>query len=221
MVRPSGRAATLLGLLAGVFVVLLIAVLTRVVDGVDQQLSQWVHDAVVHHRSEIGFWRTVTHDGGPQLLGTVVEAVAVLVLLTGRWRLALWLAAGWFGSSLFNHSVKSLVGRARPVLADPLARIGGLSFPSGHAQGSVTATVLLVAAVLPLLGVLGRRVAVLAAVVVALLVGTSRVALGVHFVSDVVAGWALGGLVVLALLTVRPVPRPGLLEWRRPLASRG
>jgi len=117
----------------------------------------------------------------------VVGAVLVWHLLrVGLPRRAVFVAVTGVGGSLLNTSVKALVDRARPVLDDPVAHAAYSSFPSGHAQGVVVAAgVLLV--VLP---ALRRRVA-LPAVVWVLLMGFSRVALGVHYVSDVLAGYLL------------------------------
>jgi membrane-associated phospholipid phosphatase len=87
---------------------------------------------------------------------------------------------------------KALVGRARPIVEDPISHSPGYSFPSGHAYNvSVVATVV-VFLLWPLLTQAGRRVSVALAVLFALLVGLDRIFLGVHFPSDVVAGYVLG-----------------------------
>lgn len=102
------------------------------------------------------------------------------------------------GGSLLNSAVKRAVGRPRPAFAHPVAHAGFTSFPSGHAQGVVVACVVLLT-VLPLGG---RRWARRVAAGWVLLVGFSRLALGVHYLSDVVAGYALGLTWVLVLRAV-------------------
>ena len=88
--------------------------------------------------------------------------------------------------------VKLLVGRARPVVDDPISHSPGYSFPSGHAFNAAVVATVLVFLLWPLLGATGRRVATGLAVAFALVVGLDRMLLGVHFPSDVFAGLVLG-----------------------------
>jgi len=87
--------------------------------------------------------------------------------------------------------LKDVVRRARPVLAHPFATAHGYAFPSGHALGSAAlwASIALVA---HRRGLLGRGPAIALAIVVPVVVAATRVLLGVHFPSDVLAGLALG-----------------------------
>ncbi len=101
-----------------------------------------------------------------------------------------------------------LVDRARPIVADPVAHAGGLSFPSGHAQNAVVAWGVLLLVFLPVLRGRWRVVAVIAAVAVVLAIGFARVALSVHFVSDVLAGYALGAAWLAAMIAA-------FNAWRR------
>ncbi len=93
---------------------------------------------------------------------------------------------------ILDPSLKVLVGRVRPVVESPVAHAPGNSFPSGHALGSMIVYGMLALVLLPgvrrkwrplFLGLIGLIVA---------LIGFSRIALGVHFLSDVLAGWLLG-----------------------------
>nr|WP_276508457.1 phosphatase PAP2 family protein [Modestobacter muralis] len=88
--------------------------------------------------------------------------------------------------------LKELVGRPRPQFAGGGAELDSLSFPSGHASGVATLVTVALVVAWPLLAPAGRRRALLAGVLLALLVGCTRMWLGVHFLSDVVGGWALG-----------------------------
>ena len=115
-------------------------------------------------------------------------------------RLALFVVVTVAGSALLNAVVKLAVDRARPVVADPVAHASGMSFPSGHAQSAVVATSVLRLVFLPLLRGARRSVAVVLAVAFMLAIGFARVALGVHFVSDVLAGYALGAAWVAAMI---------------------
>ncbi len=89
--------------------------------------------------------------------------------------------------------IKLLVQRARPVVDDPISHSPGYSFPSGHAFNAAVVATAVVFLLWPLLGRVGHRVSVALAVLGVLLVGLDRVFLGVHFPSDVLAGFLLGG----------------------------
>jgi len=129
----------------------------------------------------------------------VFTAVAAWLVWRRLPRLALFAAVTPALSSLLNNMVKLEVDRARPVLPDPVAHAGGLSFPSGHAQSAVVAYSVLLLVFLPALNALWRRAAVAFAVVMVAAIGFSRLALGVHYVSDVLAGYALGAAWVSAM----------------------
>ena len=105
---------------------------------------------------------------------------------------ALWAFVTMMVSWNLGLLVKILVARARPVVDDPISHAPGYSFPSGHAFNAAVVVTVLTFLLWPLLGAVGRRVATGIAVVVALVVGLDRVFLGVHFPSDVLAGWVLG-----------------------------
>jgi undecaprenyl-diphosphatase len=130
-----------------------------------------------------------------------------LAAFTGLWvwllrqhlhRLALFVAVTMPGSWLLNGLVKELVGRARPVLPEPVLTLHTLSFPSGHAQSAVVAYSVLLLVLFPALGGRARGWAVAGSAAMVLAIGFSRVALGVHFASDVVAGYVLGAAWVAA-----------------------
>ncbi len=132
------------------------------------------------------------------LLGTSA-AYAVLFLPLAWWlarsglrRLALFVVVAVGGGALLNAAVKALVDRARPTLPEPVASGSFSSFPSGHAQGVVVASGVLLLVMLPALRPALRPVAVAAAACWVLLMGFSRLALGVHYLSDVLAGYAFG-----------------------------
>lgn len=120
----------------------------------------------------------------------VVPVDVVLVAILGwtrRLREGLFAGLAIIGSALLNLGAKPLFGRDRPSLWESIAPEGNYSFPSGHAMGSMT-----LACVMVLLcwHTRLRWSAVIAMSAFVALVGLSRVYLGVHYPSDILAGWA-------------------------------
>ncbi|KAA6223106.1 phosphatase PAP2 family protein [Streptomyces albofaciens JCM 4342] len=127
-------------------------------------------------------------------------AVAVITLLCRRqWVLGCWVTVTAALGTALQQTVKALVGRPRPVWPDPVDSAGYAAFPSGHAMTAAVAGGL----ALWLLWLHGTRrgrwwaAAALVAVSVAG-VGLTRVYLGVHWATDVLGGWLLGGALVAA-----------------------
>ncbi len=123
-----------------------------------------------------------------------VVAVPVLVWLVRRraWRTAVWVVVAAVFVRHVTSALKEWFGRVRPPFEDGGARYESLSFPSGHSSGIATLVAIGLVLAWPLLAPAGRRRwAVLGALLV-LLVGLTRMWHGVHYLSDVVAGWSLG-----------------------------
>lgn len=145
---------------------------------------------------------------GPWPWRIAVLVLAAWVAYKGATRLAVWAVATITLGGLLNLGLKELTDRARPVFPDPLALAPGDSFPSGHAM---TATMGAGIVVLMLLPVMSRKVRIWAWVVAGFLavsVAYTRVALGVHWVSDAVGGVLLG-IAVIAATTI------AFERWRR------
>jgi undecaprenyl-diphosphatase len=130
--------------------------------------------------------------------GLAVLAALVLALRGRRSRALVWVGAVAVGS-LTIRLLKTAVERARPPLDTRLAVETSASLPSGHALMSALGVGLTVVALLVLLrdagrtGSVVRGAIVLVGALIVLLIGTSRVYLGVHWTTDVLAGWMLGG----------------------------
>ncbi|URN11023.1 phosphatase PAP2 family protein [Streptomyces radiopugnans] len=144
--------------------------------------------------------------GTPMLLWLLGVGVLWLVLRRQGWA-ALYVAATALGAMGLNALVKELVGRARPVVEESLSVQSGMSFPSGHALGSTVSYGVLLLVFLPVVGRRARPVFAAVMVSAVLVVGLTRMALGVHYLSDVVAGWLLG-LVWLGLTAI------AFRQWR-------
>src|SRR5439155_17639183 len=122
------------------------------------------------------------------------------------------LASTYLGALALYQLVKSVVTAARPPLADRLGTmVSGRSFPSGHATQAMAFWGML-AILLAARSARARMPVTAAALLIIGLVGFSRLYLGVHWLSDVLAGHALGGMVLAAILTaalVSPWGRAG------------
>ncbi|MDQ1651044.1 MAG: hypothetical protein QOI35_244 [Cryptosporangiaceae bacterium] len=160
--------------------------LVRIADVVDVAFSPWVFRALVA-LTVVYLWRK------------------------GATRLAWWAGISMATASVLGLVLKLLVGRARPVFGDPLGHAAGYSFPSGHALNSMAGVLILVLVALPAV----RRpwLAWTIGAIVVLVVGADRIVLGVHYLSDVVAGWIAGLAVVLATAA-------GFESWRRDVGRR-
>jgi undecaprenyl-diphosphatase len=145
-----------------------------------------------------GIARVVTRLGDGPVLIALTLAVAVWLGWRRNGRAAILLVAVTLSGRLLVELQKGWTARLRPDANPHLVETSNLSFPSGHAAN--TTMVLLSLALLLPLGDRVRAVAIWAAVVLALLVGASRVLLGVHWPSDVIGGWSFGLFWTLLLL---------------------
>jgi undecaprenyl-diphosphatase len=129
----------------------------------------------------------------PFLLYILASALALWAWVAkGLRSRALWAFVTMMVAWNIGLLVKVLVGRARPIVDDPISHSPGYSFPSGHAFNVAVVSTVVVFLLWPLLSSLGHRVSVVLAVVFSLVVGLDRLFLGVHFPSDVFAGYVLG-----------------------------
>jgi len=114
-------------------------------------------------------------------------ALVLLFALRRRYRESVFAAVATGGSGLLNVVAKQVFARERPSLWESIAPEHNYSFPSGHAMGSMTLAMVLVLLAWP---TRWRWPVVVAMAVFVPMVGLSRVYLGVHYPSDILAGWA-------------------------------
>ncbi|HVL80186.1 MAG TPA: phosphatase PAP2 family protein [Actinomycetota bacterium] len=192
-----GLRVTLFALAAVLVFVPFGLLLDHVVDGGpltarDRALATDLHDQMREDPRWVPVFRVLSFLGLPAWLWVVVGSVSVRLWLRGRRRLVAYLATtGLFGAGI-ELAVKYLVARPRPVLEDPFATAHGRSFPSGHAFNSTVVYGMLLLVFFP---VIARRVRPwLVGAYLLLVAGVclSRLALGVHFLTDVVGGFVLG-----------------------------
>lgn len=211
--HSSPRTAELL-LISGAVLAVVAAVILGLADGATDanglsSIDRPVLDWMVAHRSPAltTLAVVVTEAGGPIGMTLLAVGFGGVLLYRRLWSEAILLAVVAGGGGIIVRLGKATVGRQRPPVVDHAIEASGESFPSGHALGAAAT-----------LGVLvyicwlhyPRRMPLVASVaaVLVLIVGLSRIYLGVHWSTDVLAGWLIGIGWLLLCLTVRRV-------WRR------
>ncbi len=159
-------------------------------------------------------WRDVTALGSASVLTLVTIVCAGYLLLRKKYRMLALLAAATAGSVVVALLLKSLFARPRPEFAAPGTYVLTASFPSGHS--------LLSAVIYLTLGALLARTTtryrykvyfISVALVITMLVGFSRIYLGVHYPTDVLGGWSFGLLwALLCWLVARFLQKRGAIE---------
>ncbi|OBH54370.1 hypothetical protein A5687_00160 [Mycobacterium mantenii] len=170
----------------------------------DWSLLNAAHDFAVKHPMWLRFWEGVSYALGPGPMSVLGIAVTVFALAMRKLRAALVVAVACGPLNEFaTAAAKALVNRPRP--ATMLVAASSSSFPSGHALEATAALLAVLCFFFPMMSRMIRRIAVAAVAVSVPAVGISRVALNVHYPSDVLAGWSLGYLyLLLCLLLFRP-----------------
>lgn len=199
-------AAKTLGALLGVtlagtgFAILLALVASEwePLDATDQAIVDATNAVVGGSPSLATVAKIITQLGSPIGVTIVVVVTVVWLLIRRLPRLAAYVAVAGLGAAVLGPGVKALVERARPIVDVPLSSPTGDSFPSGHSIGIMIGWGALLVVFLPVVPRNRRWLAVAVMAGVIVLVGLSRIALGVHYPSDVVGGWLLG-LVWLAV----------------------
>ncbi|WP_068747131.1 phosphatase PAP2 family protein [Tsukamurella pseudospumae] len=184
---------------------------------VDRAVLDWV----VSIRSEAltAVVRAITTVGNTVPMFAIAIVGFLVLLYRGRIGWALYCGLTSLSGLFLMIGVKNALGRERPPIPPRLLQIDSLSFPSGHALNSmVVLTTLAVAAH----ALTGRRWPLAAALAGSIAIGLSRVYLAAHWMTDVLAGWAIGLVVVGLGFAVRaavlrrvrparaaPLDRPG------------
>ena len=158
--------------------------------------------------------RDVTSLGSFAVLGLLLVAVVGYLFLARKRASALLVLAAVGGGVALNSLLKFEFARPRPDLFVPAAKVFTASFPSGHAALSAI-TYMTLAALLSrtIQSRLLRHYFVAVAIILTFLIGLSRVYLGVHYPTDVLAGWCVGSAWALACwTTMTRLQRRGVVE---------
>lgn len=194
---PTDRTPILA--LGGVLLFIGLGVLVSIdaADGFDRAIIGAVRDPAVSNL--LAFLGPLTELGSTGAVTVVAFLTFALGAAIGPWRHGLAGAVTIGLASLGVNLAKSFVARTRPDILEPVIVEHGFSFPSGHATLSMVAygvlAVLIGRSRLP--GGVARALVIALGLLIAL-IGISRIWLGVHFPTDVIAGWTAGWVIVLA-----------------------
>jgi undecaprenyl-diphosphatase len=166
--------------------------------------------------------RDITSLGSTTVLTLVVAMVAVFLVLHQRKRAAALVVAATSLGALAVTIVKLLIARSRPDVVGQLMAETSHSFPSGHAANSAIVYLTLATLLFPVVRERRLRIFLFAvAILLVAAIGASRVYLGVHWPSDVLAGWVFGsGWAMLWWRAELAVFRPGVRPAIAPTPAR-
>jgi undecaprenyl-diphosphatase len=200
------------GFLAVVLGALVLALAVRMsaapVVQIDRAVAGDLNAAVAPRPWLVTALQVLTAPGSAITTWVVLTILTVVLLVRRRTRLALYVAVTGLGAATLSPLIKHVVDRLRPVVDIPVATAGGPSFPSGHTLGVTVWVGVVLLVLLPVVPAARRRLAVAVGVALVVVVGLTRIALGVHFLSDVLAGWLVGSGWLLVTATA-------FRAWRR------
>jgi membrane-associated phospholipid phosphatase len=157
----------------------------------DHQIAAWFHEHLT--QPLINVMLAFSDPGSPMWIATITLVVALFCALRRHWYGLFALLLAVPGGMLLNSVIKELVHRHRPYSERPLVDLSDYSFPSGHVMAATLLYGLLALFALVVLRKrLWRGLALLGAALVIMLVGLSRIALGAHYLTDVLAAIATG-----------------------------
>jgi membrane-associated phospholipid phosphatase len=192
-----------------VLIVALLAVLVQVgwssLQDVDRDFGTPAEAWSRHHAAAVALLLAIE-----LMFGTVSTVLYVLVLVlvlwfTGHRRAVVWSVVVMVGTSATTTAMKLAFRRQRPQWDDPVHTLTSFSFPSGHASGIASGMgVVVVLTMLYVQRKAVRRAVLTAGAALVVLVGADRILLGVHNLSDVLAGYAVAGFWIFAMLALYP-----------------
>ena len=194
---PTTILAVAAGLLAAVAFGLVLVLVVRAwspLRALDVAAVDRVNALVAPDDDVVGVLSALTGLGGARTAVVLLSLTIAWLLLRRRFRLGAYVAVTGIGLAVLDPAVKALVERPRPLPDFAVAVAPGPSFPSGHAMTSLVTYGVLLLVFLPAIAPRWRRPVIALAAAIVVVVGVTRVALGVHYPSDVVGGWLLGSV---------------------------
>jgi membrane-associated phospholipid phosphatase len=174
--------------------------------GIDRSILLWLHSHANSFYDHLFLFFTTL--GNAEVLGPITILIVAGLLIRKQRLKAFIVFFGVFGAAAANLILKALFHRDRPALWQSAVHEASYSFPSGHAMLSCA---LIVSIILITWHTRARWVAVAAGVATIILIGISRLYLGVHYPTDIIAGWSAG----LAWVVIVHIIANGLAYKRR------
>jgi membrane protein DedA with SNARE-associated domain/membrane-associated phospholipid phosphatase len=151
---------------------------------------------------------TVTFAGSPIVIVPLALVVGAILIQRRQWVFLVGWVTALAGGAALDAALKILFRRPRPIWEDPWAMAHGWSFPSGHAMGSLVTYGMIAYLAVATQRQWSVRVAVIGAVtLLIILIGFTRLYLGVHYFSDVVGGYAAGAVWLASCISACEVAR--------------
>lgn len=182
----------------------------EVQEGETSAVDRWVFEHIAGRYATIGKFaqeggRDLTALGGSTVITLMVSFVTIFLLLRRQWKSAAFVLVAVVGGLLISLLLKSFFDRARPDIFVHQSLTNSSSFPSGHATNAAVTYLTMAILMAKLVESTKMKAYILGAgLLVPMLVGLSRIFVGVHWPSDVLGGWLIGlawGLLVYAAAT--------------------
>jgi undecaprenyl-diphosphatase len=175
--------------------------------GPDHTLANWFHARLTQHF--VTFLRALSEPGSAEWIGVVVFVGVAFFAWKKHWVSLVTFVVAVPGGMLLNELVKVLVHRPRPFAAGPFVDWAGYSFASGHTIGATLLYGQIALFLVPTIKARRWRALTKCSVILlVVLVGFSRIALGAHYLSDVLAAIALGSAwLTICVFATKPARR--------------
>src|SRR5216110_2506975 len=175
--------------------------------GADHQIAGWFHAHLT--QAFVNMLRAFSEPGSAQWIGVVLFLAVVFLVWKRAWPALATMIVAVPGGILLNELLKLAVHRHRPFLDGWFVDWSGYSFASGHTIGATLLYGQLLLCLLPLMkSKRWQRLSILSAAMLVMLVGFSRIALGAHYLTDVIAAIFLGVLwLMICALLLKPMRR--------------
>src|SRR5437867_923819 len=185
----------------------------------DHGIATWFHERLTP--VFVSVLRAFTEFGSAEWIGVILFALVLFFAWKRWWPSLVTLVVAVPGGMLLNEWLKVVVHRHRPFVDGPFVDWSGYSFSSGHTIGATLLYGQLLLFVLPVLKARHWRVlCISSAMSLVLLVGFSRIALGAHFLTDVLAAIIFGIIwLMVCLIAGKPMRRSVILSPDAPLVS--
>lgn len=158
---------------------------------IDRVISNWIHEIALSHSTEIPMF--ITNLGYGANITVLFVATLIIFAILKQYKDSLLVFVVTIGGLNLNLMLKNLIHRARPVFDQPILKLPEYSFPSGHSTISMCFYGVLIYLCIKHIKNPWLKTSLITLLsIIILLIGLSRVYLGVHYPSDVIGGFSFG-----------------------------